>query len=175
MLQSEVEEVFVTSRSDLWDDDSAVVVARMSNGVIVSSAFAQHTSDSNELEIHGKTGQLRVSCYRFDGLDVLPASRHAGDIGIRFRQVARVLRELPKVASVIRRGGDYVASYSAEWRHFIDTIRHGTPVECTLEDGSRALQVVLAAIASASTGQPVKVSQAPRTMTAVRPKDTRVD
>jgi predicted dehydrogenase len=171
LLQSEVEEVFVTSRSGLWDDDSAVVAARMSSGVVASSAFAQHVGDSHELEIHGKAGQLRVSCYRFDGLEFLPASRHAGDLGIRLKRAVRLVREVPRIASAVRRGGDYVASYSAEWRHFIDAIRHGFPVECTLEDGRRALQVVLAAVASASTGQPVKVAQAPRTMTAVLPLD----
>jgi predicted dehydrogenase len=49
-----------------------------------------------------------------------------------------------------------------EWRYFIDAIQQDASVECTLEDGRRALQVVLVAVESASLGKAVKVAQAPR-------------
>lgn len=56
-------------------------------------------------------------------------------------------------------GGDFIASYRAEWRHFIDCIQRDTKPQCTMEDGRRALQVVLAAIESASSGKPVRIAQ----------------
>jgi predicted dehydrogenase len=64
----------------------------------------------------------------------------------------------------MRHGGDYVASYCAEWRHFLEAIRNDTPVECTLADGRHALQVALAAVHSAASGQPVHVAHAPATL-----------
>ena len=62
-----------------------------------------------------------------------------------------------------------MASYKAEWRHFVDSIQNDTPVECTLEDGRRALQVVLAAVESASKRQPVEVCRAPRKLMPIAP------
>jgi len=41
-------------------------------------------------------------------------------------------------------------------------IRDDTPVECSLEDGERALQVVLAAAASAALRQPIKIAKGDR-------------
>lgn len=167
LLQSEVEEVFATSRSEQWDDEIATVTARMANGVLAVSAFSKTTTESNEVEIYGKAGRLQISCFRFDGLEFLSTSSLPGDIRTRLRRITRMLRDLPKVASIIHRGGDFVTSYRVEWQHFIDCIQHDTPVECTLEDGQRALQVVLAAVESASLGQPVKVIQAPQQITPI--------
>jgi hypothetical protein len=64
-------------------------------------------------------------------------------------------------------GGDFIASYRAEWRHFIDCIQRDAQPERTLEDGRRALQVVLAVIESASLGEPVRVAQAPRGIASI--------
>jgi predicted dehydrogenase len=64
-------------------------------------------------------------------------------------------------------GGDYVATYEKEWQHFIGAIRNHTPLETTLEDGRRALQIVLASLASTSMKEPVKIERAPRNITPV--------
>lgn len=82
-------------------------------------------------------------------------------------KIAHVLTAMSQAALRARQGGDFLASYRAEWRHFIDCIRRDVPVECTLEDGRRALQVALAAMESASRGKPVKVDQAARKVTPV--------
>lgn len=66
-------------------------------------------------------------------------------------------------ASTIQMVG--VASYKAEWRHFADCVRRDQPVGCTVEDGRRALEVVLAAVASAASGHPVRIGEAPRAIT----------
>jgi predicted dehydrogenase len=56
----------------------------------------------------------------------------------------------------MRQGRDYKISYQQEWRHFIHAIRHNEPMKCTLDDGRAAVQIVLAAIESATTGKPVQ-------------------
>jgi myo-inositol 2-dehydrogenase/D-chiro-inositol 1-dehydrogenase len=167
LLGSEVEEVFATSRSGEWDDETLTVTARLTNGTLAASVFAQRTADNHEVEICGRAGRLQVSCYRVDGLEFVPTSSYPGDIWTRLRRMTSVLKELPQTISVVRQGGDFVGSYRAEWRHFLDCIQHDTPVQCTLEDGRRALQVALAAAASASLRQPVKVAEAPRKITPV--------
>ena len=50
----------------------------------------------------------------------------------------------------------------------MDAVAGGTGAECSLDDGRRALQVVLAAAASADSGLPVVVADAPRSL-ATRP------
>jgi predicted dehydrogenase len=152
---------FATRRSVSWEDETATVTAHMANGALAASVFSECTSGSNEVEIYGQAGRLQVSCHLFDGLEFLPAASFLGDIWTRLRRMTHVLQELPQAALSARQGGDLAASYRAEWRHFIDAIQQDAPVECTLEDGRRALQVVLAAAESSSLGKSVIVAQAP--------------
>jgi len=161
LLQSEVEEVFAVSQSPRWDDETATVTARLANGVLVSSIFSQRTTAANEVEIYGETGYLRVSCYRFDGLEYVSSASPPDGVRARWRRMVRTLGEIPGGVSRARQGGEFMASYQAEWRHFLAAVRGEAPVECTLEDGRRALQVVLAATESASSGQPVRVARLP--------------
>lgn len=161
LVQSEIEEVFASSRSVTWEDDAATVTARMTNGVLAASVFSQQTSSDNEVDIYGRAGRLRVSCYRFDGLEFNSIATASGDLGSRLRRLLHGVKTLPQGLINARRGGEFMASYRAEWRHFTDCIRSDKPTQCTLEDGRRALQVVLAAAQSATIGKPVKVSQAP--------------
>lgn len=165
LLRSEVEEVLAKSWGEQSAAERTTVAAQMENGVLAASVFSLGASADNELEIYGQAGRLRVSCYRFDGLDFCRTSDSPGGIRTRVQGVARALREVPQAVLRLRQGGDYVASYQAEWRHFIDAVRHDTPVECTLTDGRRALQVALAAMHSAASGQAVKVAQAPAKIT----------
>jgi predicted dehydrogenase len=157
LLESEVEQIFAPSRSDEWEDVTASVSARMTNGVLVSSVFSMASHNNNEIEIYGQVGRLRVALYRFDGLEFLPAATMPGDLRYRARQFAQALRELPRVAPVIAKGGDYVASFRNEWEHFVRAIERDKPIECTVEDGQRALEIVMAAVSSAEMGAPVRV------------------
>jgi predicted dehydrogenase len=79
------------------------------------------------------------------------------------RSIGRTLKALPLGALGLRYGGDFVDSYRAEWRHFIDATRTNTPIESTLEDERLALQVALAVLKSISTDQPVKLQRASET------------
>ena len=161
LLQSEVEEVSATSRSGQWEDETATVTARLANGVLATSVFSERTNEGNEIEIYGQAGRVRVSCYHFDGLEYFSLSSRPGDVQTRLQQMARTLKELPRGFLRMWQGGDFIASYQAEWQHFIAAIQHDAPVECTLEDGRCALQVALAAIESASLGQSVRVARMP--------------
>jgi predicted dehydrogenase len=161
LLQSEVDEVFATSRSDRWEDETAAVTARMANGVVATSVFSQRTGESHDVEVYGQSGRLQISCYRFDGLEYASACTFPGDTLARIRKTANSLRELSQALWKLRHGGEFMDSYRAEWRHFVDCVRRDAPIGSTLEDGKRALQVVLATMASSSLGRPVAVNQAP--------------
>jgi predicted dehydrogenase len=167
LLRTEVEEIFVMSRSGQWDDETVAITARMANGLLANTVISQGTGGSYEVEICGQGGRLQLSCYRSAGLEFSLTAGRQGKLRTPLQKTVRLLKELPQAVLVTRQGGPYLASYRAEWQHFIDCIKRDTPVESTLEDGRRALQVVLAAAVSASRGQPVKVQNAPPKLTAV--------
>lgn len=167
LLDCEVEEVYAMSRSPEWDDEIATVSARMTNGAIASSVFSERTNNNNEIEIHGRNGRLLISCYDFDGLEFQPILSMQGTISGRVKKFLNALKNLPKAVSAIRNGGEFMASYRAEWQYFIHAIRNDSHAECTLEDGMYAVKIALAATQSASLGKPVKVAHAPRKITPV--------
>jgi myo-inositol 2-dehydrogenase / D-chiro-inositol 1-dehydrogenase len=155
MLRDEVEEVYASSRDA---DETAAVAARMGGGAQVLAAFSEGTGENHEIEIYGGRGWLRVSIYRADGLEQLGASQYPGSMGTRLRRMGRTLRELPRMVRQARRGGDYVASYAEEWRHFVSAVAADSPVGATLDDGGRALEVALAAWESSATGRAVRLN-----------------
>lgn len=165
LLGDEVEEIFTASH---LEDESATVAARMAGGVLTASAYSEGTSESNEIAVFGHDGRLQVSCYRFDGFEQFSTSSRSGDGRTRLRGAVQLLRGLPRAALTVREGGEWLASYRAEWRSFVDAIERDGPVHCTLEDGRRAVQVALAAVESASAGQPVPVDRASREVTPAR-------
>jgi predicted dehydrogenase len=162
LLQSEVVEVFATSRSRAWEDEVATVAARMANGVLVSSVLSERTSESNEIEIYGQGGRLRVDVYRFDGFEYSPCLYPSYRIRNRFKKMTRTLAAVPFALFKMTQGGDFLASYQAEWRHFLDAIRQDTLMESALEDGRSALQVALAAVKAASLGRSIKITPGAR-------------
>lgn len=165
LLQDEVAEIFAASR---LEDESAALAARMVNGALAASACSEGTSDSNEIAVYGHDGRLQVSCYRFDGFELFSPSSRSGDARARLRGAVQFLRGFPRAAQTARQGGEWQASYRAEWQSFVDAIERDGPVHCTLEDGRRAVQVALAAVESASTRQPVRVDRASREITPTR-------
>lgn len=157
LLQSEIDEIFVLSRSEEWQDETAVITARMANGVFVTAFFSERTSDNNEIEIYGRGGRLVVSLYRFDGLEFYSTAAPSGGVGTQLQKWKHFFKELPTGVSLMRRGGDYKMSYQYEWRHFVEAIRNDLPLNGSLEDGRRAVQTVRSAIESAAVGGPVKI------------------
>ena len=168
LLQTEVEQVFATSATGQWEDETASVAARMANGVIVSSMFSAASSNDNEVEVCGRGGRLRLSAYRFDGLEFFATSDSPGSARARLRKAALTLRELRHGIAGLRRGGEFMSAYRNMWQHYAHAIRNDAPVECPLPDARRTLQLLLAIVESSSRGQPVAVAEASRTITPIR-------
>ena len=157
---AEVKEISATMRTPNGNGESAMVTACMQNGLIASSVFSDQTSESNELEIHGRKGSIRVSCYRFDGLELIPALDPPGSLRNLPSRMLATIKEIPGAAARASRGGDFGSTYEAQWRHFADSIRNDAPVGCTVEDGRRAVQVSLAAMTSVLESRPVRMAEA---------------
>jgi myo-inositol 2-dehydrogenase / D-chiro-inositol 1-dehydrogenase len=164
LLQTEVEEVVARSHGG---DETAVVSATLASGALVSAIFSEASSEHNEFAIYGQAGRLAFSCFRFDSLELSSAATPPGTTASRLRALRTTLTELPNGLLVARRGGDFDRSYQAEWAAFLHAIRTGGPPPCTLEDGRRAVQIALAALASAASGQPVRVATAPRSISTL--------
>ena len=162
---AEIEEVFACSRSERSEDEAATVMARMSGGILVALAFADRSHDTNEIEVFGEAGRLRLDVYRLDGLSLAPVLRTPGIVPPRSGPDGGSASGLPRPSALARRSGDVLVSYQSEWRHFAECVQRDQPVDCTVEDGRRALEVMLAALASATSGRPVPVGQAPRAVT----------
>jgi myo-inositol 2-dehydrogenase / D-chiro-inositol 1-dehydrogenase len=163
----EVTELYAAARHGVRDDESAAVTARIDNGVLASGTTSERTSHRIEIEICGSGGRLRADCMRFDGLEFAPAGTAPGDPRIRLRSLLRFLQELPSGLREMPRGADYIGSYRGQWRGFARAVREETPVECTLEDGRRALEIVIAATESAECGEVVRLSRVGRTVRPV--------
>jgi predicted dehydrogenase len=155
----DVKDISATIQSANGGDESATVTASMENGLTVGSVFSHQTSETNELEIFGRTGSLRVSCYRFDGLEFIPALHSAGGLRDLPLKLFATLKEIPGAAARLSHGGDFLSTYEVQWRHFAESIRADAPVECTVEDGRRAVQISLAATTSSSEARRVRIAE----------------
>lgn len=153
LLGAEVSEVSATASGV---DEAAAVWARLDDGTLAIGAFSDVTGGRNEIDVWGRSGQLHLSCFRFDGLEVARAGElYPGSVHTRLKRLGRIVRDAPTVARVIARGGDYVDSYAAEWRAFAGAVRSGRPAGGSLDDGRRAVAIASAAALSARTGAPV--------------------
>jgi len=157
LLGREVAEIFARSRSGRRDDEAAVVSVVFDNGVLGSAVFSERTTEDIEFEVCGAAGRLRVSCNRVEGLSLYPLGVDPASLRARIRRVPELLRLLPTGLGNLRRGGEFRTSYRDEWQHFVNAIKTGGPVGCSLEDGRAALQTALAAVESAVTGRPVRL------------------
>jgi len=150
LLGVEIVEVRSLGKTGEWMDDAAAIAARLSNGAMATLALSQSTRAVNEVEILGQKGNLRLDAYRFDGLEVTPASANPGSAGYRIRGAVSSVGAAIEAWPIIRQGGDWAVSYRTEWQLFLEAVRGGGPVEATLEDGSRAVEAALRAIESAN-------------------------
>lgn len=162
LLGCEVRQVYATSQPGAHMDDlSATVSARLDDDTTASVVLCAETHPTSEVELFGDRGRLLVSFYRADGLQLYPHTEPPGSLGGRVRRSAALLGKAPEIVGALRRGGVFRASFAAMWEHFAAAIADGAAVECTLDDGLRSLQVALAVVQSASSGQPVHLIGAP--------------
>jgi predicted dehydrogenase len=143
MFDAEVTEVYAEMDTRIYDipvDDTGLLMMKMSNGISVSLDTSWSRPDSwptwggVEIEVIGEEGVLSLDAFA-DTLEV--AETRNGTY--TWRPVEGV--------------GD-----SEMVRGFVEAIRNDTPTEPSGVDGLRAVEVTLAAYASASTGKPVPVS-----------------
>ncbi len=158
LLQEEIVEIYAVSGHYGSDDEPAVVTARTESGILLNATLSDFMPGRNEMEIFGDRQVLSISQYRFEGFEFTPRGTCSGDIRNRIKRFSRFFRELPAGISQYRYGGDYTESFRAMWSHFIQAIQNDSPVSCSLEDGQRALEITLAALSSADSGQPVGIS-----------------
>jgi len=162
----EIDEVFAFTRDGRWPAESATICARLSNGALATAVVSQGTADANQVEVFGNRGRVHACCFRFDGFETSALHQPPGAPMGRLIGLATFTRELPGGMARLRTGGEFLSSYRAEWEHFVDVARRGKEPECSAQDGHRALEATLAAIASAASHRPVIVARAPRTTTA---------
>ena len=152
LLGDEIDEVFASSESGSADDETAVVSARTATGIRISFVVSQRSTNLNECVVHGTQATLRLSLYRFDGLEVQTTTEFAGDPLWRARRFFGSLRSL-------RERAGYVRSYQQGWVRFAAAVESGEPAHPDVEDGLRNVEIINAALESATTGVPVRVRE----------------
>lgn len=159
LLGVEVERVHASSAaSEIYEDETSVVSATLGGGVLASGVMSFLTGPNSEVEVFGEKGRLLISLYRFDGLQWYSCRTYPGAHADRLKRGLGAIAALPGLVSDMRDGGGFQATFAACWRGFGESIQTGRAPDCTVEDGRRALAIALAARASVSSGQPVRVS-----------------
>lgn len=147
LLEGDIVDIEARSRSPRWPDETAMVTARMSHGVLATAVLSEVTQHNITIEIHAEKGQLTMACLRYDGFTWEPVSTAPGGGRNTLARLGKVVSDLPRGIANFP-GGDYLASYRDEWRHFADCIRDGTPVASPISAGTAATRAALAAVAS---------------------------
>ena len=153
LLGGEFASLRALSRDGARHDESGVVVARLTDGTLVSGEFSERTPHEIEIVVSGLKGVMRLDCLKFDGLEIRASNEVPGAPALRLRSISKFAASLPAGVKSMRRGGDYLISYENAWRHFLNCLRSGAKPSCTFEDGLRAVETVRAALQSAATGE----------------------
>lgn len=161
LFDADADSIHAMSVSGDIEDETALVSMKWSNGIPSSSVFSYSSGHANEIEIFGGKGIMKISLYDIAGLEIrpcaIPAGRLIGGVGRAADKISQALDN----SAALKHGGIFKDSYHREWESFIDSVINDREAGCSLEDGSRALEIALAAIESASTGTAVKLSSSP--------------
>ena len=158
LFGTEVEAVRAESVSGKIDDESAVVSMKLSNGIQSSSVFSYVSGHANEIEVYGSGGIMKLSLYDIAGLGLRPNFIPHGGLAARVRRELGRISQTAGNAGALKHGGIFGESYYREWESFLDSVINDRDAGCGLEDGSRALEIALAAIESADTGSAAKLT-----------------
>jgi predicted dehydrogenase len=161
LLGREVRQIHALSQpSDVYEDETSVTSATLEGGVLASAVMSFLTGPNSEVEVFGEKGRLLISLYRFDGLQFYSNKTYPGAHMDRLKRGIRALAALPGLVADTRNGGGFQSTFAAAWSAFEDSIRTGSPSECTLEDGYKALEIALAAGESVACGRPIDIRTA---------------
>lgn len=158
LLDDEIEEVFALSVAGRGDDDTVSVMARTRRGTAITTLGLDDSVMRHEVVLYGDRGGLHVDCYRVDGFTRLGPDDVPGAPATRLRRLRPGLGNLRAALAAIRRGGDFNATYAAEWRHFAAAARTGQPPAGGAAEGRAALAIALAADRARSLGEPVRIA-----------------
>lgn len=156
LLGSEFDWIQAASTNGRREDEAAILMAGMADGVLVTGEFSERSPHEIEIVVSGKSGWLRIDCLRFDGLQYRNYREVPGSPSVRFRSLATFVHNFPSGMRTIR-GGDYRKSYQGSWEHFLGCVRQGTQPAVTLEDGLRAAEAIDAAVKSVAARCPQRV------------------
>jgi predicted dehydrogenase len=130
LFDDEILEISAQVRSQRSEGDTAVVHARMVNGLVVQSFLSITTIDEDRIEVYGEAGRISVDRYR----------SFAG-----------------RLTRIRARGRD--PSFHNSLARFVAAVREGGRVAPDLQDGYRSLLAVLAAEESARSGRVVRLTE----------------
>ncbi len=164
LFDTDADSVHATSVSGEIEDETALVSMKLSNGILSSSVFSYGSGHANEIEIYGIKGMMKISLYDIAGLEIRPCAMPPGRLISGVRRAADKISQALDNSEALKHGGIFKDSYYREWESFIDSVINDKKAGCSLEDGSRALEIALAAIESADSGAPVKLSDAHGTL-----------
>jgi predicted dehydrogenase len=149
---AEVESVFARAVSGTRQDEFAEVTARLSGGILATASLSERAPHQIQVEVRGARGRLEIDCLRFEGYRFYKAGAAPGDAASRWAEARRLAAALPGGLRSMRRGGDYLGSYLAQWRHFRDAALGAAQPMATATDGAINCAIARAAAASAETG-----------------------
>jgi predicted dehydrogenase len=147
IFRQEIQEVSAQVRSVRSEEDTASLVMRLSDGLLVQSFFSASSVEEGRLEIYGTKGALRVDRYLTTRPEFTRPKRAYG-------KVERLLRGFGVLGSSSRQLWKVLMpqtepSYEAALNSFVESVSQGKPMVADLRDGYRSLSIVLAAEASA--------------------------
>jgi predicted dehydrogenase len=150
-----------TDKGKVTVDDAAFFLAEFENGALGSfeaSRFASGRKNYNYFEIYGSKGSLVFNLERMNELQFLDLSNPVDEQG--FRTILVTNSTHPYISAWWPPG--HIIGYEHEFSHaivdFLGAIEKGTKISPNFYDGMRAMQVLEAAMKSATTGQKVTVA-----------------
>jgi len=153
LFGAHVASVYCTISSRESDDDIVTTHTTLENGIAISGSFSSTTTNENLVTIFGQDGKVAADMYR----SLRPEYRPVLEGNVR-RILNNVFSAMPAAGM-----GLYslqrvrLAPFIQQWISFRDAVR-GLPNELPRTgDGRRALRVVLAAYASASSRREMSV------------------
>lgn len=158
LLGQEVVQVAAVSGRSQAEDSNASVTAALSGGALASVQLSDSTTPLHQIEIFGERARLRLSLYDFDGLTLAARAIGPGSVQARLRGILHTFRSLPAGFRSLTSGGDYLATYRRQWRHYAATLLRGAPPAATLDDGRAAARIAIAAGESARSGRAVSLT-----------------
>lgn len=139
------------------EDDNAMVLFELANGLFVQSSFALNSFQTAYVEVTGTHGALAVDQYHSLQVEKTTWS-HLYQRGYAMRRAVRNGLIATSYAREKIRAPLHDPSYENALQHFIHAAQSGTQATPTFEDGYRALTIVLAIEEAARTGRWVTIS-----------------